>query len=87
MGQRCFCTLRMGGARIPLEAPAVGFALTESCAPGAASNSFLVRALSPGADASGGNFTENIDKAGGVGTSVFAKRPIAIDCKWAREAA
>ena len=82
MRQRCFCTLARGGdACIPLEAPAVGFALTESCAPGAASNSFLVRALPPGADASGGDFTENIDKAGGEGTAVFAQRAIAIYCR------
>ena len=31
--------------------------------------------------AAGGDFTENIDKAGGEDTAVFAQRAIAIDCK------
>ena len=31
--------------------------------------------------AAGGEFTENIDKAGGEGTAVFAQRAIAIYCR------
>ena len=36
--------------------------------------------------AAGGAFTENIDKAGGEGTAVFAQRAIAIYCRGARGA-
>ena len=32
-------------------------------------------------NASGGEFTENIDKAGGKGTAVFAAKAIEIYCK------
>ena len=31
--------------------------------------------------AAGGDFTENIDKAGGEGTAVYAQRAIAIYCR------
>ena len=37
--------------------------------------------------AAGGEFTENIDKAGGEGTAVFAQRAIAIYCRWEQGAA